>query len=101
MVLARDETKAGEGNTALQEDGRWSELLRPDYLATTAALCLGVALFAFNEFFVATALPTAVEEIGGATLLSWAVTLYLVFAILGGAVAATLKSRFGARGTLI
>lgn len=101
MVLARDETKAGEGDTALQEDGRWSELLRPDYLATTAALCLGVALFAFNEFFVATALPTAVEEIGGATLLSWAVTLYLVFAILGGAVAATLKSRFGARGTLI
>ncbi|NUS68887.1 MAG: MFS transporter [Ensifer adhaerens] len=101
MVLARDESKAGEGNTALQEDGRWSELMRPDYLATTAALCLGVALFAFNEFFVATALPTAVEEIGGATLLSWAVTLYLVFAILGGAVAATLKSRFGARGTLI
>ncbi len=101
MVLAKDDTKASESKTAPEEDGRWSELLRPDYLATTAALCLGVALFAFNEFFVATALPTAVEEIGGATILSWAVTLYLVFAILGGAVAANLKARFGARTTLI
>ncbi|OCP01094.1 MFS transporter [Ensifer sp. LC13] len=89
------------GETQPQEDGRWSELLRPDYLVATVTLCLGVALFAFNEFFVSTALPTAVEEFGGATLLSWAVTLYLVFAILGGAVAANLKARFGARGTLI
>ncbi|MFK0272676.1 MFS transporter [Ensifer sp. NPDC090286] len=101
MLLAKDDTKASESDTVPDEDGRWSELLRPDYLATTVALCLGVALFAFNEFFVATALPTAVEEIGGATILSWAVTLYLVFAILGGACAATLKARFGARTTLI
>ncbi|HEV7320964.1 MAG TPA: MFS transporter [Ensifer sp.] len=101
MNLASDDGNLGEGEALPQEDGRWSELLRPDYLAATVTLCLGVALFAFNEFFVSTALPTAVEEFGGATLLSWAVTLYLVFAILGGAVAANLKARFGARGTLI
>ncbi|MCA1407868.1 MFS transporter [Ensifer sp. IC3342] len=90
-------------NAALQTEikGRWSELLRPHHLTATVTLCLGVALFAFNEFFVSTALPTAVEEFGGAALLSWAFTLYLVFAIVGGAVAANQKARFGARNTLI
>ncbi|MCK3777520.1 MFS transporter [Ensifer sesbaniae] len=101
MDLAKDHDIKADLDAGSHEDGRWSELLRPGYLAATVTLCLGVALFAFNEFFIATALPTAVADIGGATLLSWAVTLYLVFAILGGAVAANLKARFGARGTLI
>ncbi|OBZ93363.1 MFS transporter [Pararhizobium polonicum] len=79
----------------------WGELLQPRYLASIITLCLGVALFAFNEFFISTALPTAVEELGGAALLSWAFTLYLVFAIIGGLVAANLKQRFGARNTLL
>ncbi|URK88970.1 MFS transporter [Rhizobium sp. RCAM05350] len=81
--------------------GGWGELMRPRYLVSTITLCLGVALFAFNEFFISTALPTAVEELGGAALLSWAFTLYLVFAIIGGLVAANLKQRFGARNTLL
>ena len=101
MDLAKDHNIKTGPNAEPQADGRWSELLRPDYLVATVTLCLGVALFAFNEFFISTALPTAVAQIGGATLLSWAVTLYLVFAILGGALAANLKARFGARGTLI
>ncbi|TCN30439.1 MFS transporter [Sinorhizobium americanum] len=82
-------------------EGRWSELLKRDHFAATVTLCLGVALFAFNEFFISTALPTAVKEFGGAALLSWAFTLYLVFAIIGGALAANQKARFGARNTLI
>jgi len=81
--------------------GGWGELMRPRYLVSTITLCLGVALFAFNEFFISTALPTAVEELGGASLLSWAFTLYLVFAIIGGLVSANLKQRFGARNTLL
>ncbi len=81
--------------------GGWGELMQPRYLVSTITLCLGVALFAFNEFFISTALPTAVEELGGASLLSWAFTLYLVFAIIGGLVAANLKRRFGARNTLL
>ncbi|MDO9414748.1 MFS transporter [Pararhizobium sp.] len=83
------------------EAGTWGELLRPRYLAATVTLCLGVALFAFNEFFISTALPSAVRELGGAALLSWAFTFYLVFAIVGGMVAANLKQRFGARNTLL
>ncbi|WP_018239817.1 MFS transporter [Ensifer sp. BR816] len=94
-------TLRGDGQGHGEGEGRWSELLRRDHLAATVTLCLGVALFAFNEFFISTALPTAVEEFGGAALLSWAFTLYLVFAIIGGALAANQKARFGARNTLI
>jgi len=87
--------------STLEASAGWGELLRPRYLVSTVTLCLGVALFAFNEFFISTALPTAVEDLGGAALLSWAFTLYLVFAIIGGLVAANLKQRFGARNTLL
>lgn len=81
--------------------GGWGELLQPRNLAAITTLCLGVGLFAFNEFFISTALPTAVGELGGAALLSWALTLYLVFAIVGGMMAADMKRRFGARATLL
>lgn len=99
--MTKDGPSAGKPSPNVDAEGRWSELLQPRYLAATVTLCLGVALFAFNEFFISTALPTAVEEFGGAALLSWAFTLYLVFAIIGGALAANLKARFGARNTLI
>ena len=82
-------------------DARWANLFAARYWAATTTLCLGVALFAFNIFLVATALPTAVREIGGVALLSWTVTLYLVLAIVGGAAAARLKARVGARAVLI
>lgn len=81
--------------------GGWGELLDPTYSAATMTLCLGVALFAFNAFLVSTSLPTAVREIGGLELISWAFTLYLVLSIVGGASGAQLKSRFGARTTLV
>lgn len=79
----------------------WRDLLRPRYLASTIMLCLGTALFAFNEFFVSVSLPSAVAELGKPWLLAWAFSLYLVFAIVGGAMAAYLMSRFGARLTLV
>ncbi len=101
MSVAEENPRTSSATMHRQGEGRWSELLRRDHLAATVTLCLGVALFAFNEFFISTALPTAVEEFGGAALLSWAFTLYLVFAIIGGALAANQKARFGARNTLI
>lgn len=79
----------------------WSELLSPAYSAATLTLCLGVALFAFNGFLVSTSLPTAVREIGGLELISWAFTLYLVLSIVGGASGALLKARVGARTALV
>ena len=89
-------------NDATQSgDASWSELLTANYSAATTTLCLGVALFAFNGFLVSTSLPTAVSEIGGLELISWAFTLYLVLSIVGGASGALLKARFGARTTLV
>ena len=80
--------------------GRWVELATPRYAAPTATLCLGVALFAFNGFLVSTALPTAVGELRGVALISWSLTLYLVFAIVGGSSAALLKRQLGTRVAL-
>ncbi|QND52539.1 MFS transporter [Phyllobacterium sp. 628] len=82
-------------------DGRWSELISPQFSAATTTLCLGVALFAFNGFLVSTSLPTAVREIGGLQLISWAFTLYLVLSIVGGASGALLKGRLGPRRALV
>lgn len=83
------------------QNGGWAELLAPRYLATMTTLCLGVALFAFNAFLASTALPTAVQELQGVALISWALTLYLVFAIMGGVGAALTKKFLGARNTLL
>ncbi|PRH84301.1 MFS transporter [Labrys okinawensis] len=79
----------------------WREIAVGRYAGATATLCLGVALFAFNSFLVSTALPSAIDELGGASLIAWSVSLYLIFAILGGTIAALLKARYGARAALI
>lgn len=82
-------------------EGRWAEIFGPQYLAVTVILCLGVALFAFNTFLSSTALPTAVNELDGVELISWATTLFLVFAIVGGAGATLIKQRLGSRWALL
>lgn len=82
-------------------DASWSRLLEPRHLAVTSALSLGIALYSFNEFFLSTALPTAVGEIGGAAYMSWAYSIFLVLSIVGGMVAANFKRRRGARAALL
>ena len=82
-------------------EGRWAEIFTPQYAQVTLILCLGVALLAFNAFLASISLPTAVQEMGGVALISWALTLFLVFAIVGGAGAALLKQRLGARTALL
>lgn len=93
--MSSNESVAGAG------EARWGELFTSQHWAATVTLCLGVALFAFNAFLVSTSLPTAVREIGGVAVIAWATTIYLVLSIVGGAAAARLKARFGARATLI
>ncbi len=82
-------------------EARWAEIFDPRYLPATTILCLGVALFAFNAFLSSTALPSAVNELQGVELISWATTLYLVFAIVGGAGAVIVKERLGSRWALL
>jgi MFS family permease len=78
-------------------EGSWSELLTRQYFSATITLSLGVVLFAFNVFFVATAMPSAIMELGGEEYLSWTFALYLVFAIASGAAANLLQVKFGTR----
>lgn len=82
-------------------EGRWAEIFTPRYATVTLILCLGVALLAFNAFLASISLPTAVQEMGGVALISWALTLFLVFAIVGGSGAALFKQRLGARTALL
>lgn len=92
------ETTAGE--PAGQGSGRWGEVFARGYRAPLATISLGVGLYAFNAFIVATALPSAVADIGGVELMNWSVAIFLVLAIVGGAGAALLKARIGARAAL-
>jgi len=91
----------GVTGSAEERDPGWRALLSLRYLGPTTTISLGVALYAFNEFFVSTALPSAVDELGGAALISWAFTFFLVFAIVGGLAATNLKARLGARTALV
>jgi MFS family permease len=81
--------------------GKWAEIFTPQYASVTLILCIGVALLAFNAFLSSISLPTAVQEMGGVALISWALTLFLVFAIVGGSGAALFKQRLGARTALL
>ena len=80
-----------------KDEGNWGELLAPGMGAATATISLGVVLFAFNAFVVATALPAAVDEFGGGAWIAWATSLYLIFAIVSGTAAAAVMHRLGAR----
>jgi len=91
----------GAIGSAEEPEPGWRALLSLHYLGPTTTISLGVALYAFNEFFVSTALPSAVGRLGGAALISWAFTFFLVFAIVGGLAAADLKARLGARTALV
>lgn len=76
-------------------------LLQRANIAPLALVNLGVGLHAVIWYLAASAMPTAIGEVGGAEFLSWTSTVYLVTSILGGAVTALLKSRFGARDAMI
>jgi MFS family permease len=82
-------------SSRLAPSGGWRELMVPPYLGPVAALCLGIGLYALNAFLISTALPTAVIELKGVELISWAFTVYLVTAIVGGAAGSLLKQRLG------
>lgn len=89
----------GAAQSPLEAKAAWLELVRPPYGLATATLSLGVALSSFNVFFVATALPTAVVELGGVALISWSLSLYLIFSIVSGFSSSALRARCGARLT--
>lgn len=75
----------------------WRELIAGETGLATATVSLGIVLFAFNAFVVATALPSAVADLGGQGWIAWATSLYLILSIVTGASAAAAMHRLGAR----
>jgi MFS family permease len=88
---------ADASQSAAPVAGCWKDLVRPQYAFATITLCLGVGLFAFDAFFVSTALPSAVVDLDGTAMISWSLSLYLIFSIVSGSGASFLQKRFGAR----
>ncbi|SLN35422.1 MFS transporter [Oceanibacterium hippocampi] len=75
----------------------WLTLFRGAYAVPTWTLGLGVGLHALNAFMVATIMPSAVRDIGGLALISWASSVFLVASIVTGASGGWLKGAFGGR----
>lgn len=81
--------------------GSWAEIVSARYAASATMFTLGIVLHAFNAFIASTTMPSAVVELNTVSLLSWATSAYLVASIVGGAAAAALKGRYGARVVLL
>ena len=85
----------------MTEKNGWRELLSGANLSLLTVISSGIGLHAFNQFAVVTALPVAVNEIGGAAYYSWAYSLYFVGSVAGGVTAVLFRERFGARAVLL
>lgn len=85
----------------MTEKNGWGELLSGANLSLLTVISSGIGLHAFNQFAVVTALPVAVNEIGGAAFYSWAYSLYFVGSVAGGVTAVLFRERFGARAVLL
>ena len=80
---------------------RWSELITREHLPKLATTSLALWLHATNSMLVATTVPSAVEDIGGLHLISWAFALYLAGSITAAASISMIVARFGLRRSLI
>jgi hypothetical protein len=88
-------------SSAAGADDAPPRLLQRANIAPLALVNLGVGLHAVIWYMAATAMPTAIGDVGGAEYLSWVGSLYLVTTILGGAVTAMLKGHYGARNAML
>lgn len=80
--------EAGEG---------WSDLLAGGRLPRFALICLGVWLNAADSLVTTTIMPSVGTELGGFAYFSWAVSGFLVGAIMAGASAGRLSEVLGLR----
>ncbi len=98
--MASERAIDGGGTGAPTED-RWGTLLKRRFAPPLLTVSLGIGLFSFNQFIVSTALPSAVRDVDGSALMSWAVTVYLVPSIVSGSCAAAFKQRLSGRVALL
>lgn len=72
-------------------------MLRPAWLPAVAVLVGGVLLHSMNVLMLATVLPSVVEDLGGATLMSWTSSAFLASSIVAATCTGYLTSILGAR----
>ena len=75
----------------------WSAMLRPAWLPAVSVLVGGVLLHSMNVLMLATVLPSVVDNLGGAALMSWTSTAFLASSIVAATCTGYLSSIFGAR----
>lgn len=83
-------------STEAAETG-WSALLRPAWLPAVAVLVGGVLMHSMNVLMLATVLPSVVDEVGGAPLVSWTSTAFLASSIVAATCTGYLTAIIGAR----
>lgn len=81
--------------------GTWRELMATGRFPQFVILCAGVWLHAADSFLAATALPEAVQEIGGVAMINWAVALYQLGAIVSGTAVGILARKIGMQAVLV
>lgn len=75
----------------------WAALLKPAWFPALAVLVGGVLLHSMNVLMLATVLPSIVEDVGGATLMSLPTTAFLASSIVAASCTGYVTSVFGAR----
>src|SRR5580693_9098946 len=78
-------------------EGRWSDVLKAESIPALTVLVGGVLLHSMNVLIVATVLPSIVEEVGGATMMSWPTTAFLASSIVAATCTGLLTVAIGAR----
>src|ERR1700704_3863819 len=86
-----------ERHSGETEETGWSASLRPAWLPAIAVLVGGVLLHSMNVLMLATVLPSVVEEVGGATLMSWTSSAFLASSIVAATCTGYLTAIVGAR----
>jgi MFS family permease len=78
-----------------RQDAGWLALLTPEWIPALAVLLGGVLLHSMNVLLVVTVLPSIVNEVGGAALMSWPASAFLASAIVAATCAGLLTAAVG------
>lgn len=84
-----------------EEETGWGALMVGERRVTTVLLFITTGLFAFSEFFVSAAAPSAAAEFAKPWLLPWSFIVFLITAVTSGAAASAVRPRFGMRWPLV
>ena len=83
------------------QDASWRALFSRQYLPRLITMALALWLHASNSMLTATTMPSAVDEIGGLSFISWTFALYLAGSISAAASISLMVTTHGLKKTMI